>query len=248
MQPKFQVAPINGKATKISHEHLFLGPCISNIPFPWFVSSVISLIIDPTTAIFPDKAPATSRANIMECNDWLNPKHPDDIVAPVKPMRRTGLRPIRSESEDQKYIYFGNQSQKPMLLRYARVATGQGPKTKEKGKRRIDWMEENNDCREELTVKSWAKEKDESTRPEYRPMLAGSVIFKSSIIYNSRLEFLTLIGNAAVIGRDLYLLDSHRERSRNSRVIPVSTSCQASAPMINTYLSEGNRFSYPHSS
>lgn len=56
------------------------------------------------TAELPDRAPAIDREMIIVVNDWLKPKEAAERTTPERPIRITGFRPIRSESDDQKYI------------------------------------------------------------------------------------------------------------------------------------------------
>ena len=57
------------------------------------------------TAAFPDSAPAMDREMSIAINDRLRPKEAADRTTPERPIKITGLRPIRSDREDQKYIY-----------------------------------------------------------------------------------------------------------------------------------------------
>lgn len=59
----------------------------------WLLSSVISPIVPLMTATFPFNAPPRHREMTRAANDFDMPKATIDIVTPVSPAMRTGLRP-----------------------------------------------------------------------------------------------------------------------------------------------------------
>jgi len=58
-----------------------------------------------TTAALPERPPAMERARSIAGSERLKPKQIELSAAPATPIKMTGLRPIWSESDAQKYIY-----------------------------------------------------------------------------------------------------------------------------------------------
>jgi len=56
------------------------------------------------TAALPDRPPAIERARSIVGSERLKPKQVELIATPVTPIKMTGLRPMRSESDAQKNI------------------------------------------------------------------------------------------------------------------------------------------------
>jgi len=57
-----------------------------------------------TTAALPERPPAMERARSIAGSERLKPKQTELSTVPATPIKMTGLRPIRSERDAQKYI------------------------------------------------------------------------------------------------------------------------------------------------